>query len=283
MAGRGAWETRASTAWPPACESATQRPLADKGAQEQSCIVHALHGEASRDCRANGGVISILLIYLFTFTLFNKHLVGTALSVRLTRSVSRPQTQRFELSNVPAPGGRHRTLAPAGTPEPSPKGGIYLLSSAPLPSRWPGLTPPGSRSAPQTGWAFCHGEIARIWESSSTCYVNLGKVRNFPEPCLHVCRTLHGGALGGHEIIRSKELRRAPTSPVGSSPFPSAKHHRPFLRPPSVQHLEAAPRDFPISRAQVQSPCHGPSCGAGSGPLLLPHPPAPQRPGFTGS
>lgn len=79
MASRGAWETRASTAWPPACESATQRPLADKGAEKQSCIVHALHGEASQAYRANGGVISILLIYLFTFTLFNKHLVGTAL------------------------------------------------------------------------------------------------------------------------------------------------------------------------------------------------------------
>lgn len=35
--------------WPPACESAMERPLSHKGAEEQSSIVHAVQGKASRD------------------------------------------------------------------------------------------------------------------------------------------------------------------------------------------------------------------------------------------
>lgn len=62
-------------AQPPACESASQRLLSDKGAEEQSSTEHVWKSQPRQgDFGANGGGISILLIYLFTFTASNGHL-----------------------------------------------------------------------------------------------------------------------------------------------------------------------------------------------------------------
>lgn len=70
-----AWEPWTGIAQPPACESASQRLLSDKGAEEQSSTVHVWKSQPRQgDFGANGGGISILLIYLFTFTASNGHL-----------------------------------------------------------------------------------------------------------------------------------------------------------------------------------------------------------------